>query len=147
MRVPATVVVLLAAVAGLTGCGTSSPPTGRPPDRVEPIRGSSLRRVILTPLGARRIGLQTTSVRHLRVGPHGSLVDVIPASAVVYDVHGRAYTYTRLESLQFVRRPIVITRTTGGRVYLGSHLRVGTRVVSVGGEELLGAELGVTSGE
>jgi hypothetical protein len=139
--------VLLALASVMAGCGMASTFRTPPTDRIERIPGSSFKRVVLTPLGARRIGIQTTLVKRVRLHPRGRLVDVIPDSAVVYDIHGHPYTYTRLVPLQFVRRPILITRNTGKVVFLGSGLRAGTRVVTVGGEELLGVELGVTSGE
>jgi hypothetical protein len=139
--------ILLGLAVLMAGCGTTSSRQAPPTDRVQRIPGAAFKRIILTPLGARRIGLQTAPVGRARLRPHGPLVDVIPDSAVIYDIHGRAYTYTRQVPLQFVRRPIVITRNTGTRAFLGSGLPAGTRVVSVGGEELLGAELGVTSGE
>jgi len=102
---------------------------------------------VLTPLGARRIGIQTAPVTLLRVAPHGRRAAVIPYSAVLYDNYGHAYTYTRRMPLQYVRRPIVVNRITGNSALLSSGLPAGTRVVSVGAEELYGIELGVTSGE
>ncbi|MFL5821837.1 MAG: hypothetical protein ACJ764_00180 [Solirubrobacteraceae bacterium] len=147
MKARAACLAGLAAAAALAGCGGSSPVQSRPPDRVEAIPGSPFKRVILTRQGAERIGIQTTVVKRLRVRAHGPLSAVIPYSAVIYDEQGRAYTYIRPVPLQYVRRPVVINRITAGSVFLRSGPRAGTRVVSVGAEELFGAELGVTSGE
>jgi hypothetical protein len=147
MKTRSLIPVVLVLTAALAGCGTSSSAPIHPQDRLEPIAGSPFKRIILTPLGAARIGIETSSVRLLRVAPHGRRAAVIPYSAVVYDDYGHAFTYTRPMPLQYVRRPIVVNHITGNSAFLRSALPDGTRVVSVGAEELYGIELGVTSGE
>jgi hypothetical protein len=147
MTARAAVLVGMAAAAALAGCGTSTPGPSQPPDRLQSVPGSPFKRIILTPVGAERIGIRTTVVRSLRLAPHGRTAAVIPYSAVVYDQEGRAYTYTRSVPLQYIRHPIVIDRVTANSVFLRSGPRPGAEVVSVGAEELYGAELGVTSGE
>jgi glutamine amidotransferase PdxT len=48
--------------------------------------------------------------------------------------------YTEIAPLTFVRAPIVIDEIDGNVVILKSGPPAGTRIVSVGGEELLGTE-------
>ena len=128
----------------LAGCGRSSQPKAPAPDKVEPIAGSQFKRVVLTPLAAQRIGIQTTTVRRVRTGRRGLMESVIPYRAVIYDNAGRAFAYTRPLPLQYVRRPVVVDHIAGRLAFLRSGPPPGTRVVAVGAEELYGAELGVT---
>src|SRR2546429_7268294 len=75
---------------------SSSPPPIRPQDRVEPIAGSPFKRVILTPLGARRIGIQTTAARSLRVGRHGPSAVVIRSEEHTSELQSRLHLVCRL---------------------------------------------------
>jgi hypothetical protein len=66
--------------------------------------------------------------------------ETIPYSAVIYWIDGGAWVYTQIAPLTFVRAPIVIDQVDGNVVILKSGPPAGTRIVSVGGEELLGTE-------
>jgi hypothetical protein len=143
-RKAAGTALALALTVPIAGCGRSSPRETSPPDRVEAIAGSPFKRVVLTPQGAQRIGIQTALVRRARAGPHRSMETVIPYPAVIYDNAGRAFTYTRPLPFQYIRRPVVVDHITGSLAFLSSGPPPGTRVVTVGAEELYGAELGVT---
>ena len=136
--------LVLVVAGGLAACAGSSRPQASPPDKVEPIAGSSFKRVVLTPQAAQRIGIQTAIVKRARAGTHGSPETVIPYAAIIYDNTGRAFTYTQPLPLQYVRRPIAVDRITAGLAFLTSGPPPGTRVVAAGAEELYGAELGVT---
>ena len=68
---------------------------------------------------------------------------LIPYSAVLYDTHGDAWTYTSPEPLVFVRRPIKIDYVEGDQAFLLDGPPAGTAVVTVGGAELFGTEFGV----
>src|SRR6266545_4762995 len=87
---------------------------------------------------AARIGLRTTEVRAGRDGR-----TVIPYEAVLYDEHGQTWVYTSIRPLTFVRQRITVERIEGDQAILESGPRAGTTIVTVGSEELLGAELGV----
>jgi hypothetical protein len=68
---------------------------------------------------------------------------VIPYAAVIYDAEGHAFTYTSPRPLTFVRAPIRVDRTEGRLAFLAKGPPAGTRVVTVGAQELLGVEYGV----
>jgi hypothetical protein len=73
-----------------------------------------------------------------RVGP----AVVIPYSAVLYDPDGSTWTFTSPHPLVFVRRPILVARIVGDRVFLTRGPAPGTRVVTVGATEIWGVEYG-----
>jgi hypothetical protein len=70
----------------------------------------------------------------------GSRRKTVPYSSVIYWIDGGAWVYTQVAPLTFVRAPIAIDEVDGDVVILKSGPPAGTRVVSVGGEELLGTE-------
>jgi len=66
--------------------------------------------------------------------------ETVPYSSVIYWIDGGAWVYTQVAPLTFVRAPIVIDEVDGDVAVLKSGPPSGTRVVSVGGQELLGTE-------
>ena len=64
----------------------------------------------------------------------------VPYSAVIYWIDGGTWVYTRTGPLAFVRSPIEIDEVDGDVAVLQSGPPVGTQVVSIGGQELLGTE-------
>jgi hypothetical protein len=124
----------------LTACGLApaSASTGEKPARLEKLGAGQPARVILTELGAKRIGLQTTAVREAVSG--GAQQTSIPYSAVLYDNQGKPWAYTNPESLVFVRQPVSIARVDGDQAILTVGPPLGTPVVSIGAAELYGAE-------
>jgi hypothetical protein len=68
---------------------------------------------------------------------------VIPYSALIYDEHGKAWTYTSPGALVFVREPVEIEYIEGDSVVLTEGPAVGTPVVTLGAAELLGVESGI----
>jgi hypothetical protein len=64
----------------------------------------------------------------------------VPYSAVIYWIDGGTWVYTRTGPLAFVRSPIEIDEVDGDVAVLSSGPPVGTQVVSIGGQELLGTE-------
>ena len=70
----------------------------------------------------------------------GSERTTVPYSSVIYWIDGGAWVYTQIAPLTFVRAPIDIDEVDGNVVVLKSGPPAGTRIVSVGGEELLGTE-------
>ena len=120
--------------------------------RVERIEGTDQSRVILTQQAADRLGIQTAEVRvapaakraaiGLRRGGD-TLAKFIPYAAVLYDEHGDTWAYTSPASLTFIRKRIGVDYVSGDLAVLTTGPPAGTRVVTVGAPELLGAELGV----
>jgi hypothetical protein len=133
------------AVAGVTlsGCADAGGPPevdyGQPAT-LEDIPGSDLHKVVLTGLAAKQLGVQTTPVVAAPSAPKETL---IPLTALVYGPDGASWTYANTAPLTYVRQAVVIDRIDAGSVLLRSGPPVGTPVVTVGGQELLGAEYGV----
>lgn len=128
--------VSIAIAVGLPACSRSSAGESEapPPAEVEPIEGSDLARVILTEDAAKRLDIQTDTVRSMG---HG---EAIPYSAVLYDPEGRTWAYTNPEPLTYVRAPIDVARIKGQVAVLSSGPPAGTTIVTVGASELLGTE-------
>ncbi len=74
-----------------------------------------------------------------------TLRKIVPYAAVIYDVHGGTWVYTKEPSaLSFVRQSITVDYIEGDLAFLMEGPAVGTEVVTVGGAELYGAETGVS---
>lgn len=127
----------LAAAIALAACGGSSSPRPAAPAKLEHFRGARELSVVLTPLGARRVGIRTAAV-----AGRGRAA-VVPYGAVVYEPDGTPIVYTNPAPRVFTRRRISIARVDGGRVYVRRGLAPRTRVVTVGAEELFGVQSGV----
>jgi hypothetical protein len=67
----------------------------------------------------------------------------IPYSAVIYGVEGGVWAYTSAGPLTFVRAPITVASIQGETAVLSEGPPPGTEIVTVGGEELLGAEFAI----
>jgi hypothetical protein len=75
--------------------------------------------------------------------PHpenGTPKKVIPFSAVIYSPDGKAWTYTMVEPLTFVRHAIDIEFVAGDRAVLREGPPTGTAIVTTGAAELWGVE-------
>lgn len=133
--------LLLVAVVALAACGGgSSEGAGGPdPASIEPIQGTDLSRITLSPDAAQRLDIQTTAVRGVRA-KMGEGLTLIPYDALLYDPNGETWTYTSPEHLVFVRAQIRVDHITGNEVVLSSGPPPGTAVVTVGAPELLGIE-------
>jgi hypothetical protein len=121
--------------------------------RVERVEGTDQSRVILTQQAAERLGIQTAEVRDVpmaakpaairqRRGP-AAMRKTIPYAAVLYDEHGDTWAYTSPTPLTFIRKQIGVDYVSGDLAVLINGPPAGTRVVTIGAAELLGAELGV----
>jgi hypothetical protein len=138
------VVVVVAAVvvvAGLValavragGSDTENTAADSEPAAIEPIKGSDVKQVTLSADAARRLGIETA-----RISPN----KVIPVAAVLYDSGGATFTYISPERLVFMRSPISVERIERGKAFLSKSPPAGTSVVTVGSQELFGAEYGV----
>lgn len=121
------------------------------PARVEPVPGTDLRRVVLLPRAAERLGIETAPVgagspAAVRLasdaGTGAAARTVVPYSAVLYDTQGAAWVYTNPEPLVFVRARVRVGSINGDQAVLTDGPPAGTIIVTVGGAELLAAELG-----
>ncbi len=65
-RAPLTALAVLAAAA-IAGCGSQTSNTQQPTSRLLTVPGSSVGKIVLTPLGAQRLDLQTVSARTVLV--------------------------------------------------------------------------------
>ena len=150
MRLGRTSVVAVIVVVGLAlpACTRSSPEetAGADPATVEPLEGSGVARITLSPAAARRLDVQTAPVVEERTrgganGERGAKEElVVPYAAVLYDPNGDTWVYTASEPLAFVRAPIGVERIDGEQAVLSSGPPAGTEVVTVGASELLGVE-------
>jgi hypothetical protein len=106
------------------------------PARVEHLDGAEPTRLTLTEDAAKRIDIQTATVRD------DTQVDrtVVPYAAILYDTHGNTWVYTNPEPLIFVRSPVTVDNIEGDQAFLSAGPPSGTVVVTVGATELFGAE-------
>ena len=79
----------------------------------------------------------------LALAGNGTPRKAIPFSAVIYDKDGNAWTYTNPNSLVYIRVPIKIDYFEGNLAILAEGPAAGTTIVTAGGSELFGAEVGV----
>lgn len=106
------------------------------PASVTPIKGDEDHKIVtLTAEGARRIDLRTGLIER------GARAKVMPYAALLYEKHGEAFVYTNPKPLTYVRAAVEVDRVDGDRVILKTGPRAGTRVVTVGAQEVHGAEL------
>lgn len=137
--------LMILAVLSLVACGGSDKNDGHDePYQLEEVAGSEFQNVILTAKAAERLDIQSEALNMEEVD--GEMKLVAPYSAVLYDLNGETYAYTRNpgpSSLTFIRAPIEIERIEGGRVILTDGPPEGTHLVTVGAAELYGADTGV----
>jgi hypothetical protein len=129
-------------IAGLmiSGCAKASSADeagGEDQATVEHVNGTDLSQVTITEDAARRLGIQTAPVRKAARGT------MIPYAAVLYDEHGKTWTYMSLKPLTFVRQAIDVERIERDSAVLRDGPAVGIEVVTVGAAELFGIEFGV----
>lgn len=105
--------------------------------KVTEIKGSDVKQVALTSDAARRLDVQTANA-----GTDGALT-TIPYAAVFYDPTGATWTFTNPDGRTYVRAPITVDHIEGEVAFLTKGPAAGTAVVTVGGPEIYGAEIGV----
>jgi hypothetical protein len=111
---------------------------------VEPVTGSDLSRIRLSPVAADRIGLRTDSVRSAKTAKGGSARKAIPYTSLLYDDQGKTWVYVIQKPLVFVRAPVEVAFIDGSRVVLSKGPDLGTPVATVGAAELYGTEFEIT---
>ena len=144
-------VVLIGSGLFVTACGSTlrggvqeqSPA----PVKVEPIAGTTLKRVSLAPKTAERIAVKTTPVSQDQITREGrtAVRKVVPYASVLYDNNSATWVYTSPEPLVFVRHHIAIEYIEGDRAVLSDGPTAGTAVVTAGASELFGTELETVS--
>ena len=130
--------MLATAALPVAGCTEveSETATGYEPSTLEPVKGNDdIQRVTFTAEGARRVDLQTASVRR----------NVVPYAALIYDPEGKTYVYTSPKPLEYLREEVKVDRIEGDRVLVSRGPPAGTEVVTVGAAEVYGTELEVPS--
>jgi hypothetical protein len=140
-RLGCLVAMLVTTGLALPGCVRSAEePTESHIVSVDPITGTDLARVTLSADAARRLDVQTAAVRESGGHKGAKSRMVIPYAAVLYDANGDTWTYTNPKSLVFVRSAVSVDTIHGREAVLSEGPPVGTKVVTVGASELLGAE-------
>jgi cobalt-zinc-cadmium efflux system membrane fusion protein len=83
---------------------------------------------------------QRVGVTLALAGPADALV--VPAAAVVLDIHGGGWVYEKTADRAYARRRVVVRYVSNGLAVLASGPAVGTVVVTDGAAELFGTETG-----
>jgi hypothetical protein len=123
----------------LAACGgTAVEEETQPAAVVKQVKGSEIKRVVLTAEAAKRLGIRLTTVKRAGVGT----LTVIPYSAVLYDPNGDTWTYTSPNPLEFVRQDITVDRFEGNKAILAKGPPPGAEIVDVGSTEIWGVEYG-----
>ena len=135
--VAGAVIAAAAVLAALTGCGATSAPAASPTARMAHTGPHGALSVVLSPLGAQRVGVQTAAAATAGRGQA-----VVPYSALLYQPNGSSVVYTVTGPLTYTLAIVSVASMQGSQVYL-TGLTPGTVVVTVGGEELLGVQDGV----
>lgn len=137
---PAILLPVCVCAATLAGCAASGGGAAgaAPPAGVKLIGPHKLPAVVLTPVGASRIGLETAPSVRDKSGEAA-----FPYSALLYEPDGRAAVYVLDGRLTFVRHFVEVDQIAGGEVHVRSGVAPGARVVTDGAEELLGVQNGV----
>lgn len=137
------IVFLIMAVLPLAACTQKqASASSEKPAVVEPIEGSEFKRVVVTEKAAKRLDIQTASIRREQVKSTQRLA--VPYAAVIYGLHGETWVYTNPQPLTFVREAVTVDYIEGDTAYLLVGPPTGTAVVTVGGAELYGTETGVS---
>jgi hypothetical protein len=105
--------------------------------KITAIKGSDVKAVTLTEDANRRLDVQTASATD-----DGDLT-TIPYAAVFYDPTGATWAFTNTDGRRYLRVPITVDHIDGDVAFLTAGPEPGTAVVTVGGPEIYGAEIGV----
>ena len=132
--------------AAVTGSEASAEATAEEPVVVEAIGDTGFSRLILSESAIKRLDLRTALASSANIG--GKQRIVVPYASVLYDPDGTTWVYKATGLRTFVRHPITVDLVDGARALLSKGPAAGTRVATVGAQELFGAEHGVgaTSG-
>ena len=70
------------------------------------------------------------------------MANVIPFSAILYDIHGGTWVYENPSPNTFIRKRVELKTVTDGKAILVRGPAPGTKIVTVGAAELFGTEFG-----
>jgi hypothetical protein len=135
-KAAAAALVILAGI-GLAACSSPADAPHAPAARMERVGPDKALSVVLSPVGAQRLGLQAVTVR-----PAGTLT-LVPYAALLYQPDGQTVVYEVTAHLTYTRQPVAVSKIAGDRVYLSRGPAPGRQVVTAGAEELLGVQDGV----
>ncbi len=128
-------------MVGCAGCGGSTAPRITPSYSVKHAPGTNQPQIVLTPVSANSLGLQTARAAAMK-GRRGTTA-TIPYSAIVYAPDGASFAFINRGPLTYREVPIRVRTIIGTTAFLASGPRPGAEVVTVGAEELFGAVTGV----
>lgn len=103
---------------------------------LEEVAGTDLHRITLTEHAIERLGLQTGATNT----DSKSKKLTAPYAAILYDSQGKTWVYINPEPRVYVRHSISVERIDGAVALLTDGPPPGTVVVTLGAEELFGAE-------
>jgi hypothetical protein len=129
----------------LGGCAKTATvaASNKEPFKLEKIEGTERKRIRLEPKAAERLGIRTEALAEVP-GAGGVPARIrAPYGALLYDTKGGTSVYTVPEPFLFVRQPVTVESFDGDVVVLKDGPAPGTAVVTAGGSELTGIELGV----
>jgi hypothetical protein len=135
-----TLIVTVAALAGLlAGCAqtTTHAEPYEPVTVQTPVASGAPKVVTFTEESARRAGVELA-----RVEQDGDLL-VVPSAALIYDKSGSVVVFTADSPLTYRRAAVSLTRDTGVKAWLSKGPAAGTMVVTIGSNQVWGAEQGV----
>ncbi|MBK8461012.1 MAG: hypothetical protein WAS07_15735 [Micropruina sp.] len=135
-----TLIVTVAALAGLlVGCAQTSTHAKpyEPVTVATPAASGAPKVVTFTEESARRAGVELAKVER-----DGDLL-VVPSTALIYDKSGAVVVFTADSPLTYRRAPVTLTRDTGVKAWLSKGPAAGTLVVTIGANQVWGAEQGV----
>ena len=133
--------VMVFTALSATGCAQApeaAPSEGEPAEIAE-VPGTDLHRLTLTDHAVERVGIATAVIA---VDPKTGKLTA-PYGAILYDSSGKAWVYTNPDPLVFIRQRVDIEHIDQEMAVLREGPDVGTKIVTVGAAELLGAESGV----
>lgn len=139
-------VIVAGAIGAYQGIAESSPAAADAseeggPALVEHVDGTDVVRLTLSASAIKRLDLRTVPARSVLM--KGKRRTVVPYSTLLYDANGQTSLYTSPKPRTFTRQRISVGSIVGNRAVLSARLSPGTRVVTVGVQELWGAELGI----
>ena len=68
---------------------------------------------------------------------------VVPRSAILNDIHGNTWVYTKIGDLIYARQRVEVRFSEGDLAVLDKGLSIGALVVTDGAPELFGTEFGI----
>lgn len=133
-------VALVVAGLALAGCSEVEEPESSEyqPARLEPVRGTDVKRVRFTAEAMGRVGIRAAAVER-----HGRRERAVDYEALLYDARGGTWVYTVTGSASFLRTEVEVARVEGDVAVLTDGPPVGARVVTVGAAEVFGSEFEV----